>query len=211
MTNAQLYTRIREIPYKEIGRGLSYQHWIDLEESKVYVLFEGSNGLRDWFHNLLFLPIFTKPYRMMRRWWFCHWGFRRVWRSGNDQVIEETCHYLTTLKDHEVIFAGYSHGGALAQLAAEDFFFRFGIRCKCIVFGAPRLAWLLRSARHLRRSMILTNWRNRNDLITHVPFTFLGFFHATRDHLRRRLNPFWLLFRIHREHQIYGREDLYPS
>ena len=212
--------------YRHIGRDLSYKFHVDHEHHCIYILFQGSNGLRDWWHNFLAAPTnrgALEPYRNCG--WRVHLGFRRVWRSGNDQVMRETLALWERFREsrpvangpmspYHVCFAGFSHGAALAQLAAEDWSFRGqgdGARPDCVCFGSPKLAWGEEAVRRLGGSMILISWINRADLITKVPLARWGFRHVREHFVSVRRVPLLSLFRVGKHHQIYDREEIYPQ
>ncbi|MCL2294491.1 MAG: hypothetical protein FWC36_06480 [Spirochaetes bacterium] len=209
MHPSKLFQRIhRRDNYKHIGFDLSYKHFIDREDKIIYVCFQGSNGLTDWLHNLLALPTRIEPYRGCG--WFVHKGFARVWRSGNDTVMEETRALAERLPGFEIIFCGFSHGAALAQLAAQNWFFLTKEKRKCIIFGSPKLAWGDNAQRILNDSMELTNWINRADIVTTVPLRKWGYRHVRENLVDVRRIPFLSKLRVRKHHQIYDRPEIYP-
>jgi len=194
---------------------LSYKNHVDHINRRIFVCFQGSNGLSDWLHNLLAIP--SRAVELYRGCgWKVHMGFRRVWRSGNDTVIREARELWERFQSsgpngtpYEPIFCGFSHGAALAQLAAEDYAFRFGGRYRCICFGSPKLAWGNRAVRHLQGTTDLTNWINRADVITTVPFRKWGYAHVREDFVNVRRIPVLSKFRVRKHHQIYGDARIY--
>jgi len=108
------------------------------------------------------------------------------------------------------VFCGFSHGAALAQLAAENYNFRFGKRCQCICFGSPKLAWGSPAADRLRSSMMLTNWINKADAVTKVPLRKWGYRHVLTNIVNVRRIPLLSVLRVNKHHQIYGRREIYP-
>ena len=202
--------------YVHIGRELSYKHFVDHKDKTIYVCFQGSNGLSDWIHNFLAIPSRVEPYRGCN--WWVHKGFARVWRSGNDVVIQEARELWEKFRHsgpnnthYELVFCGFSHGAALAQLAAEDYGFRFCGRPRCVCFGSPKLAWGDGTVAHLQGSIDLTNWINRADVITTVPLHRWGYRHVREDLVDIKRVPFFSLFNVLKHHQIYGRRGIYPQ
>jgi len=205
--------------YTHIGRQLSYKDFVDRENHRIFICFQGSNGLSDWLHNFLAIPSRVEPYRGCN--WWVHKGFARVWRSGNDVVIDEARElwkkfmHSRPLPDgrhgaYELIFCGFSHGAALAQLAAEDYGFRYGGRFRCVCFGSPRLAWGDNAVTHLQRSADLTNWINRADVITALPSRGWGYRHVREDFVNVRRIPVLSKLRVRKHHQVYGDRRIYP-
>ena len=217
MHPSKLFTRIhRRDNYRHIGRELSYKHFIDRTDKIIYVCFQGSNGLTDWLHNFLAIPTAAEPYNGCG--WKVHKGFARVWRSGNDTIMEETLALTERLPGFEVVFAGYSHGAALAQLAAQNWNFltaqrasqRHAERPQCVTFGSPKLAWGIEAMAVLNNAMHLTNWINHADAVTRVPLAAWGFMHVQQNPVNVARLPVLSLFRVHHHHQIYSRPEIYP-
>jgi len=209
MHPSKLFKRIhRRDNYRHIGRELSYKHFIDRGDKIIYICFQGSNGLSDWLHNFLFKPASMEPYRGCG--WRVHAGFARVWRSGNDTVMEETRAFAERLPDFRAVFCGFSHGGPLAMLAAQNWHFLTGQKPDCVIFGSPKLAWGDNAPRVLANAMNLANWINRADAVTAVPPRRWGFRHAAENIVNVSRIPILSKFRVSRHHQIYGEPDIYP-
>ena len=201
--------------YRHIGKQLSYKDFIDHENYRIFICFQGSNGLSDWLHNLLAIPTNMEPYRGCG--WRVHKGFARVWRSGNDTVIREARELWEKFQfsapdngPYKLIFCGFSHGAALAQLAAEDYNYRHKKTCRCICFGSPKLAWGAMAPSHLHSSIYLTNWINRADVITTLPLRGWGYRHVIEDFVNVRSIPLLSKLRVRKHHQIYDRREVYP-
>jgi len=143
--------------------------------------------------------------------WRVHKGFARVWLSGNDTVMEELREKTERLLGFRLVFCGFSHGGPLAMLAAQNWHHRTGERCECVTFGSPKLAWGDAAQRVLQNAMILTNWINRADAVTEVPFRRWGFRHVLEHLVKIRMIPILSKLRISKHHQIYNRPEIYPE
>lgn len=149
---------------------------IERDGDTVYLLFQWSNGETDWLNNFDF-P--AKPYKDMGIEWKCHRGFLRVWKSI-EPYIEKTV-LDTTVK--RFILIGYSHGAAIATLAHEYVWFhRPDLRDSNLEgygFGCPRCYWGFTMCDELHeRWKNFYPIRNCQDLVTHVPFLFMGFRHV---------------------------------
>jgi len=215
LTNELFNLIHRREGYRHIGRQLSYKDHIDHENHRILICFQGSNGLSDWIHNFLAIPDRAQPYRGCD--WWVHKGFARVWRSGNDVVTQDARELWEKFGNsgpdstpYELIFCGFSHGAALAQLVAEDYGFRFGGRPRCVCFGSPKLAWGDGTVAHLQGSIDLANWINRADVITMVPLRRWGYRHIREDFVSVRRIPLLSKLRVHKHHQIYGDWRIYP-
>ena len=210
MHPSELFKRIhRDDNYRHIGRELSYKFFIDRDNEVIYLCFQGSNGMTDWLYNFLAIPKRMEPYEGCG--WFVHAGFARVWRSGNDTIMEELRMFTGRMPGFKVVFCGFSHGGPLAMLAAQNWHFITGQRCQCVTFGSPKLAWGDNAQRVLDNAMILTNWINPSDAITKVPLRRWGFRHVREDLVKVRRLSFLSKLRISKHHQIYDRPEIYPE
>jgi len=205
-----LFSRIhRNDNYRHIGRELSYKFFVDRVNKVIYLCFQGSNGLVDWLKNFLAIPTRMEPYKGCG--WFVHKGFALAWRSGNDTIMEELRMFHERLPNFDIVFCGFSHGAALAQLAAQNWNYLTGQRRQCVIFGSPKLAWGDNAQRILNNAMILTNWINRADAVTAVPLERWGYRHVREDLVNVRHIPFLSKLRIHKHHQIYDRLEIYPK
>ena len=173
-----LFDRCLNATYTRTPKGGDYA--IDIEGDTLYLLFEWSDGLLDWFHNFLF-P--AKPYKRMSDIWFCHRGFLKVWRAMRDEVETNVIMELEAqpyIKN--IVCIGYSHGGAIALLATEDMEYLFGDTLKVTGygFGAPRVVWGIVPKDVKNRLQHFYVVRNIPDLVTHVPPAFFGFRHIVK-------------------------------
>lgn len=152
------------------GADIAFQR----EGDNLYILFEKSDGLRDWINNLSFC---VQPYGEMEHPWRCHGGFLRVFKSTRDTVTEA----LNDKNIRSVTLVGYSHGAALALLAHEYIWFNYpqlreGLRG--FGFGCPRVLYGKVPKCVLMRWSTFTRVAHRCDTVTHLPPALLGFRHA---------------------------------
>lgn len=169
----KLFKRCLKAIYENTARSGNYA--IEVEGDTLYLLFQWSKGFWDWVHNFLF-P--AKPYKRMKCIWFCHRGFRKVWRAMRDEVearVKEILANNPNIKEIKCI--GYSHGGALSVFATEDMEYLYGkfYKVSGYGFGAPRVLWgkVPREVKYRLRNFTLV--RNIGDIVTHVPPMLFGF------------------------------------
>lgn len=135
----------------------------------LYIFFEWSNGKTDWLNNLNF-P--AKPYRDMKNTWFCHRGFLKVWKVLEPHLAP----HILNPQIKTIIIAGYSHGGAIAQLCHEYVKFnRPEVSVVGVGYGAPRVVWGYVNNTVKQRFKDFIVVRNGCDLVTHLPPKLLGF------------------------------------
>lgn len=180
MNFTELFTNCaRRVKYQEIGDNVDYAF---VEDGRtLYIYFKGSDSDVDWRHNFSF---WKKPYKDMEKTYRVHGGFMKCWKQVEDIVIEKIMSKDAegTFRWDKIITVGYSHGGALAAFCHECvWFYRADIRDKCWGFGfeAPRVY-----AGFLFRKGLRDRWqnfrvfRNRQDIVTHVPPRCFGFWHV---------------------------------
>ena len=212
MHPANMFNLIRQQRnYVTVGRNMDFKFHVDRLERIIYVLFQESSGASDWFHNLLAIPSRIEPIDGCG--FFVHKGFARVWQSGNEVILDQLEAKLERrqFSDFQVVFGGFSHGGPLAMLAANEWFARTGRREQCIIFGSPKLAWGDGAVAALQRSAVHTHWVNPADAITRVPFSRWNFIHVDRSLVVVEGNTPVSILNVNRQHQIYGDDKIYPE
>ena len=145
------------------------------DNDTLKIFFEWSDGAEDWISNFKFFAIPWKPYKNMKRLWFCHCGFLNVWKGIEPYIAEFICN--PEVKKIEVV--GYSHGAAIALLCYEYCVFN---RPDCDVqgvgFGCPRVFWGIIPQEVKERCKNFKVVWNGNDIVCHVPPALFGFRHV---------------------------------
>lgn len=180
-TLKDLFDRCNNIQYNHIEE--TDGDWAyEIIDKTCYLYFQPSNSKGDWFTNFFF---FATPYRDMDVKWYAHRGYLKVWKSIKPFVREVfDNNYQTNFNN--IVIVGYSHGGALATLAHEWVWFNYpSIRDKMVGygFGTPRVyCWWF----GYMRKALKERWehfypvRNSLDIVTHCPFSVLGFRHVNK-------------------------------
>ncbi len=140
----------------------------------LYLWFEKSNGVRDWLNNLDFAAV---PYRDMNPEWRCHAGFLRVWKSIKPHVEP----LILDRSVRRICTVGYSHGAAIAVLCHEYIVYHRPALADTVIgigYGCPRVLLGCATPALARRWESFFVVRNRDDLVTHLPPTALGFCHV---------------------------------
>lgn len=166
----ELFCSVLNAEYTHLTDDASFAFQIDGKQ--LSILFEKSNGRTDWKNNFNF-P--AKPYRNMEDRWYCHRGFLKLWKSIEPHLAK----HILNPKIDRILVAGYSHGGAIAQLCYE--YCRFH-RPDCHIsgfgFGAPRVVWGWMKKRVKYHFLGFVLIRNKRDLFTHLPPLIFGYRHA---------------------------------
>lgn len=146
--------------------GLDVQYRLDDDGTLV---FQPTVSQGDWLHNF---EAWVKPYKRQPITWYAHAGFVKLWKSVRDEVAQ--------LYPKVTRITGYSQGSALAQLAAEDYYFTAGKTVHTVGFGCPRVFWLPPDhIKHSQKDTVLV--MVDNDLVTILPFALWGYRHVGRQ------------------------------
>ena len=120
MKPSELFKLIRDSEYITIGDAVDFVIKVFDDEKTIRLLFEESTSLRDWKNNFNF-PI--KPYK----------------NQENDEIMENLINSYKVYPDYRIEICGWSYGGAISLLAAEDFYYRTKIKPDVITFGLQKL------------------------------------------------------------------------
>lgn len=138
------------------------------------LLFQHSNGERDWQRNLDFAAVPYPPEAPLFR---VHGGFFDAWKRVQtiiDDIIRDEAIRRVTV-------AGYSHGGALALLCHEYILRNrpdLAEYINSVSYGAPRVVAAGISDELALRWARLIVVRNEGDIVTQMPPRILGFAHV---------------------------------
>ena len=168
---------LRCINANYIHSGDSADYAVERWGTRLYLLFQWSDGLRDWRNNLDF-PVHA--YKSNGSRWFVHRGFLRVWKSIRDEIESAVSKNVAKFETTSIFCVGYSHGAAVAGLAYEDMAFIFGDRIPVFGFGfgCPRFLWGSLPKDVKNRFSCFTVIRNIPDIVTHLPPYILGYRHV---------------------------------
>lgn len=132
---------IKRKDFKKIGLDVNYKIYI--EENRVVLVFEQALDLMDFINSAKFPK---KVYKNQQSLIEAPTGFIEAYKSCNDTVMEEFIKTCNKHPGYEFIISGFSFGGAMANLACEDFNYRTrtdknnvdsGKKATVITFGSP--------------------------------------------------------------------------
>ena len=175
MRLSYLFSQCLTAPYTRLADGVDVA--AERRGGALTLYFEASDGAADWQKNLDFPAAAYR--RQGRPVFYAHRGFLRAWRIAEREVA-------ATLADkalRTITVVGYSHGAAIAVLAHEyAWYHRPDLRHSLtgFGFGCPRVLFGSGAARLAERWENFTVVRNIDDLVTHLPPTFLGYRHVGR-------------------------------
>lgn len=204
MDYQKLFNQIKKSEYKKTGDEVDFCIQVNSKGKLIKLLFEESQSKRDWQNNFNF-PV--KIYKNQKSKLLAHRGFGNAYKSANDVIMNELEGYIKQFPDFNVLISGWSLGGAMAVLAAEDFYFRFKKQATLITYGAPKTLWGKKSQDYLRACVKdAVQFGNNNDIVTYLP-PFPGYHHVN---IHRCGEKFSLkkIFRSDVYHCNYGGIDL---
>lgn len=150
-----------------------------LEEGVLKIYFEQSNGAQDWLNNLNFRAKVCCDDDTSSVW-YCHGGFLSAWNYVKDFVYKAVNDNLNRLERVTVI--GFSHGAGLSVLCHEFIYRSFpGLRerLQTYAFGCPKVyAGCEKGTDISERWRTFFVIRNTDDIVTHLPPSFLGYSHV---------------------------------
>ena len=163
------YNCAYKVQYKTVGNDVNYA--FSEAGDKLWVYFQGSSSLVDWYRNFLFTEKLYKLFRV-------HRGFYDAYSEVRNILLDKV---MKTDKDgkfkyNHITIIGYSHGGALCQIAFEDVkYHRPNADIEGYAFESPRCLKVPKKYRFLWDGLYVI--RNNNDLITHLPPRLFGYHH----------------------------------
>lgn len=158
-----LFKLIKDTKYDTAGDDIDYK--VIVKDGRAVLLFQESTTKRDWQNNFDF-P--RKLYKDQDRWLLIHRGYGDAWRTANDKIMTEL-KAAAEIAPGVPLIAGWSFGGAMAQLAAEDFNYRTNIRPDVVTFGAPKVAGDIKTRNVIRSCGNFAQYANVNDVVTICP------------------------------------------
>lgn len=203
-----LFSMIKDIPHKEFITSGDDVQWIikvDDREQKVRLIFEESNDKRDWQNN------FDFPARVYKKQTSClrvarGWG--NAYKSCNDIIMRTLIQTSKLYNDYKVEICGWSYGGAMSLLAAEDFHFRTGIKPDVVTFGAPKPLFGKKCKEYVLSCVgTVKQYAYVNDCVPLMP-PFPFYDRVDTTYIGGKCS-FLKLFKPNVYHLIYGEKELY--
>lgn len=163
----EVFEMIKHAEFTTSGDSVDWTVIVDGRRRIVFLVFEESSGKRDWQNNLNF-PV--KVYRNQESCLKASRGWGNAWKSCNDEVMAK---FITTIAENpgfQPVICGWSYGGAMSVLAAEDFFYRTKMRASVITFGAPKPLWGKKSYEYVMSCVsCVSQYAHVNDCVPLMP------------------------------------------
>lgn len=210
MKYSDLYLKIKSTKYNESGNDVDWSIFVSDADKIVFLLFKCTDSDYDWKINFKFPCIMYKN-NLMR----VHKGYATTYKTANDHILTEFIKCVDTHPEYKVVIAGWSYGGAMAVLAAEDFNYRTrtdkndvnsGKKATLITYGCPRIIGSSKGRKYVKSTIAADSkqFANRFDIVTHV-VPFFWYKHICEVKLEKNyIINLWRIFRPHKyEHVKY--------
>lgn len=203
-----LWNEIYNAQYTVSGDGVDWTVKVYDDEKTVRLLFQGSNDGHDWKNNFNF-PV--RPYKKQQNTLWIASGWAKAYTSCNDIIMQkfiEIADEYCIKKNYSVEICGYSYGGALALLAAEDFYFRTQKKVAVITFGAPKPLFGKKTFNYVKSCVTSAmQYAHVNDIIPRL-VPFYGYRVLNKIKIGDKFCVF-KLFNVNKYHLSYGDSSLY--
>lgn len=165
-----IFKMINSVPYIKSGDDVDWSIQVDEANKYVWLIFQASEGNlhdRDWKNNFRF-P--AKLYKKQESCMLIHRGYGDAWKSCNDEVMTAFIKICNEHPDYLPMVCGWSYGGAMALLGAEDFCYRTKRRAGVVTFGAPKPLWGRKTKKYFWGCVRFAfEWSHVNDVVPLLP------------------------------------------
>ena len=169
-----------DIVKKYNNRQTGVQYFIGRKDDKLVICFRGSDELSDWMNDFKFFKKIV-PYGNSKTKIRIHTGFYDLYQTIRNDIknfiFNEIHRSKNSVKNIDII--GHSLGSSLSLLCGIDLQFNYPeIHYTIITFGSPRVgnaAFVKSYNKRLKKTLRI---ENGNDIVTKLPFKFLGYKHV---------------------------------
>jgi hypothetical protein len=121
-----------------------------------------------------------KNYRHVPDNVWVHPGFWSSWNLLKKGIFEGIAQTRKQFNSTKITFTGHSLGGAMATIAAMDYWVTTGHVPRVITFGSPRVGNYY-FAHYFEQIFGMNSYRfvNHNDFIPHLPLEDMGYYHTS--------------------------------
>lgn len=166
------------------------------------ITFRGTDSPKDWNTDFAFRQKVI-PYDNTQSKIKVHTGFLNAYkmRGVRDEILKSI-----TCDTHYVKISGHSLGAALAVLCAVDIQYNYPDRdIETILFGCPRVGNRAFMLSYNKRVNNTVRVENGNDIVTKLPFVFMGYRHVgAKLHIGPARFPLRLSACDHYPHKYYS-------
>ena len=201
----ELFDFIKHCDFITSGDSVDWNVKVDDNEKVIRLVFEESADKRDWVNNFNF-PV--KLYKKQESCLLAARGWGNAYKSCNDEIMDALILAVNNHSDYEVHIVGWSYGGAMSVIAAEDFYYRTGKKASVYTFGAPKPLWGRKTYKYVLSCVKdVKQYSHVNDCVPLMP-PLLGYKRLSTDKVGKGFSIF-KLFNPGVYHCIYGDSTLY--
>lgn len=135
----------------------------------VVIAFQDSKGKNDYLDDFNFFPKKAKAYKgWSKKLVYCN-GFYKQYQDVRDSVVSQ----VKSLNPKEIIIIGWSLGGGISPICAEDMYFNFNIKPIIISFESPNPCANSHTRDVIYDSIDLdrsVSFLNGDDIVPHLPW-----------------------------------------
>lgn len=186
MTYSELFLAIKERQDWEVVKDEKHelQFSIVSDKTHIFLLFQESNGKRDWRDNF---NIFPNRVTCCSGKVVMSEGINLAYKCGRAEVRARMADARLKNPDAKIVTAGWSHGGGVAVRACIDLNHEFGWKPALVTYGAPAVLWGKDSSLHAWQCCSsAVQWAHKNDIVTKVA--------PGAEHVDRRQIGTWIPF-----------------
>lgn len=163
MKPSDIFKFIKQTKYKTVGYDVQYA--IFSLEKETLIIWEESTSKEDWKTNFDF-PI--RPYKNQQNTLWYHRGWAKAYKSARDEFLKDIADCSNT---ENFRIYGWSYGGAMSQISAEDVKFHYpNSHIEVVTFGSPNPLFGRKTKKFVKSCIAdCKQYANRNDLVTVMP------------------------------------------
>ena len=177
------------------------QCFLIIKNDVLTIVFRGSDSKKDWKADMTFEKTII-PYGNKKSNIRVHSGFIGTYKSKN---VRDKIHEFVTDNIQKIVLTGHSYGEALAILCGVDLQYNFPQKdFEVVVFGCPRVGNRAFKKSYDLRIFKTLRIENPGDIVTKVPFSFLGYRHVGIKLKLKRTKKFWSVVNNHSLQEYYS-------
>lgn len=192
---------------------VEYQVRFDNDRNAIQVILQQTASKSDWRAN------FDFPHKIYDKVTFdnkliqlkVHRGWGDMWLACQDTIRDEIKLYLSIYPNAEIEVFGWSLGSAIAQLAAEDIYFKFKKKCHLFTFGSVKPFFGKKTMKYVKQCCAEAyNFYDVNDIVGRM-VPLLGW--KAINHCKVKLDRYCIirLFNPQKYHTHYHVSRLYEK
>lgn len=192
---------------------VEYQVRLDFERNTIQCIFQQTASKSDWLTN------FTFPHKIYDKFTFegktiqlkVHRGWGDMWLACQDIVRKKVQVLLSIYPDASIEVFGWSLGSALAQLCAEDIYFKFGLKPYLYTYGSVKPFYGKQTLKYVQQCCEEAyNFYDVNDIVGRM-VPFIGWKAINHCKVKLTSRCFFKLFNPQKYHTKYDTKGLYTK